>query len=138
MKVIYHILVTIMVIVIYHVIPYIDMHNTNTHVSDDLIDAVPYLVGDLIKNKDGYVVAAAPRYTVLNIVKILHPLQGNSLKRTDLMQQSKMRMNQAFGRYVRLCLEFGMVSKEKQARNVMMYSLTATGKIFLKIFLKQD
>ncbi len=81
--------------------------------------------------------ARAKDYSTLSLLKLLYQLKSCSMTFSDLYMRSKIRMKKSFLSYLKLCTEYGFITKKPAGSN-MIYSITDKGRIMLELFLNRN
>jgi len=111
--------------------------NRLTYVPLQVAEEHPNLIIESHEEINGAIMARVHDYSILTLIKILHPLLEHPQIATNLYMRSKIRMKRAFYNYLHLCLLYKFLTKEKVGHNVI-YTISDKGRQFLDLFIVKD
>jgi len=103
-----------------------------TYVPLQVAEEHPNLIIEKHGEINGSIKARVNDYSLLTIIKVLHPLLEHPHTFTKLYMRSKIRMKRSFLNYLHLCSFYTFVTKEAVGNNVI-YTISDKGRQFLDL-----
>lgn len=98
----------------------------------------PYFINEVISKDSMNMRVFTKASSIFTIIKILDPLITGEYHASELFRKSTIGLKRSFYHYIRICLNFGFIIKDRDAGagggKRVHYSITEKGKILLDLF----